>query len=202
MRLSQVVGGFVLAGLGAGIGAWVHSKFQEVKFQEVKPFQVTGDPPVTVSDGSLHAHSGNGWVADYDGDTTIQPKPKSGTLGTSCKMIDSHGNPTATSLWADDKIYDISPGATITIVHDPADKSAAAAAQAAVTIQVPNGTGDLTITTAKGSFYAGKGTRHNREHTRPGEVASITINNPRASPVTWTPVNPDNPHFTLLFCYQ
>ena len=90
MRTSQVVAGLGMAALGAVIALLVRPG-------QIKPFQVTGDPPVTVSDGSLHAHSSGGWVADQDGDKTIQPSPSTGTLAAGCGVHDLKGNSIAAS---------------------------------------------------------------------------------------------------------
>jgi hypothetical protein len=198
------VAGLALSVLGAGIALLLQSKgVIPSKPGEIKPFQVSGDPPVTVSDGSLHAHSRNGWMTDADTDTTIQPKPASGQLVYTCLMQDSQGNATSASLWADDKIYDILPGATVTVVHDSGNASAAANA-AAVTIAVPSSPGSpLTITTVEGTFAKSKpNSRNNRQHSRPGEVESITIQNLSGPVQIWRPVNSSNPHFTLEFCYK
>ena len=206
--LTQAVGGLVLTVVGAAIALLLQSRgVIPSKPVEIRPLQVTGDPPVTVSDGSLHAHSDNDWMTNSaGGDKTLQPK--TGQLRYTCLMADSNGQATSASLWADDKIYDILPGATITIVHDSADASSAAhAAEINITVPhvPPSSASDvLTITTVEGSFDApkGKGGRNNREHSRRGEVESITISNPTGSQQIWQPVNYKNPHFTLEFCYK
>lgn len=207
--LTQALGGLAVTIVGAAIALLLQSQgVIPSKSLERKPLQVTGDPPVTVSDGSLHAHSDNGWTTNSASDKTLQPNPSSGQLGFTCNMADSNGLATATSLWADDKTYDILPGASITIVHDSADASGAAHSPE-INIAVPHippssGLDVLTITTVEGSFdkASGRGGRNNREHSRRGEVESITISNPTGPPVTWRPVNSKNPHFTLEFCYK
>lgn len=207
--LTQALGGLAVTIVGAVIALLLQSKgVIPSKPIELKPFQVTGDPPVTVSDGSLHAHSDNAWTTNSAADKTLQPNPSNGQLVYTCNMADSNGLATPTSLWADDKIFDILPGATITIVHDSADASGAAhAAEINITVPhiPPSSASDvLTIATVEGSFdkASGKGGRNNREHSRRGEVESITISNPTGPPVTWHPVNSKNPHFTLEFCYK
>jgi hypothetical protein len=172
------------------------------------PFQVPGDPPVMVSDGSLHAHSSNGWVEHGAKDQKITANPVTGSLvgGVNCKMHDKLGNYVSAFLWTDDDLlYPIQPGATIQIKHDSAD--AASANVAEVDITLPNPMGPLQITTQDGYFEPekmAKGGKHNRQHSRPGEVESITITNPGVSPFTWPPAGYDSkyPHFTLAFCYQ
>ena len=205
MRLAaQAAAGLVLTILGAGIALMLQTKgVIPSKPGEIKPLQVSGDPPVTVSDGSLHVHSQNGWMADADGDTTLQPKPPSGQLAFTCQMESSTGDAASASLWADNKVYDILPGATVTIVHDPGNASSAAHS-AEITIAVPaDSSSRLTITTTEGSFNKSKSkSRNSREHSRPGDVESITITNPSMSPKTWHPVNSNNPHYTLGFCYK
>ena len=193
--LTQAAAGLGIAVVGAAIALFLQFK-GVISFSGPHKLQVTGDPPVTVSDGSLHAHSYKGWVGDNDGDTTIRPGPPDGTLSQTC--TDSSGTTVTTSLWTDDDMtHIIAPGATVTIIHDSADASSAD--KAGIDITLPNGKGALTITTREGSFYKGKGKRHNREHSRPGEVESIAISNPS---YTWYPQNPKDPHFTLLFCYE
>ena len=170
---------------------------QEVKKPDGQAtiFQVTGDPPVTVSDGSLHAHSANKWTKDgSDGDMTIQPVGAGLAAATSCQMKDQ------AAFCADDTEYQvINPGATIIIHHDPSETKGGTDAESLVTIKVPNPSGGLTITSAQGGFSKSKGKRFNREHERAGEVTEIDIDNPVFQ---WKPKNPHNPHFTLAFCYQ
>jgi hypothetical protein len=205
--LAQSVAVLGIAVVGAAIALFLQSKgLIPSKSGAITPFQVTGDPNVTVSDGSLHAHSVNGWTTNNPADKTIQPNPKSGSLGYTCNMQDSHGHATSASLWADDQIYDILPGAKVTIVHD---HNNASGHDGTITITVPHAppqsaTDVLTIKTSEGTFDApsGAANRYNREHSRRGEVESITIQNPSGSSQTWYPVNHNNPHFTVLFCYQ
>ena len=207
--LTQAAGVLALTVLGASIALFIQSKGL-IPSKPVTPMQVTGDPPVTVSDGSLHAHSENGWKKNTSGgDKSIEPNPQSGSgtgqLVPTCLMQDSHGNAALANLWADDKNYDILPGATVTIVHDSADASSSPHA-AEVSIAVPSAPGTpLTFTTVEGNFgqdNGAKGGKHNRQHSRQGEVESITIQNPSGAATTWFPVNYKNPHFTLEFCYK
>jgi len=177
------------------------------------PFQVPGDPPVMVSDGSLHAHSNNGWKeANHRSEITAIPNngdPNMGSLAASanCGIKDSNGN-YAAALWTDDSndvLYPIQHGAQISIVHDSGD--VASGGDAHITIAVPQAMGPLTITTMDGDFepeLPGKKGKHNRQHSRPGEVESITITNPSATPYTWPPSSYGSkyPHFALEFCYQ
>ena len=157
----------------------------------VNPLQVPGDPPVMVSDGSLHVHSRNGWVENGATDKTVTAKPVTGSLvgGVNCGMQDNLGNTFSAVLWTDDDLlYPIQPGATIQIKHDSAD--AASASVAEVDITLPKPVGPLQIKTQDGYFEPekmAKGGKHNRQHSRPGEVESITITNPGVTPFTWPP---------------
>jgi hypothetical protein len=234
-NLTIVISCALLIAIGAGLGLVTRAKrwieWPEMHIAPVIPdfhkAQVTGDPPVTVSDGSLHAHSKHDWVRDMDTDTVITPKARNPTLGgqydTSCGMTGAPNgigtlNPVSGVLWTDDdKLYDISPtptqGVRVTIVHDiggltnPTDPNA----EAQVIIEVPamsaNTSGPPVITTARGSFHKGEGgsgARHNRRHSRAGSVVSITVVS-AATNHTWT-VSSDsnvwNPHFSIGFCYQ
>jgi hypothetical protein len=185
--------------------------------------QPPGDPPVTVSDGSLHAHSKPAltippnppWLADQPTATgsgqIIQPYPPNGTLSSGCTDMVVNSNKASAYLWTDDEnAYDITPSALetlkITITHD----SSGTTSDSKVIIKVPPN-GQLTITTNDGSFD--RPDLSNRLHSRRGNVESIKVegsaipfnppnptgNNP---PATWVPYNLKQPHFTLGFCYK
>jgi hypothetical protein len=175
--------------LGVGIAAALALVAWVVSHVMQKPMEVTGDPPVTVSDGSLHARSANGWLKDPDA-KTIQPGPANGHLvvGASCKMA------TSAFLWADSKLYPISKGATVTIVHVPVSGS-----PAEVDIKVPSGNEPLTIKTIDGSFGSPGGNHNDRQHSFAGKVAQIKISDPSD---TWKPADPQNPHYAVEFCYK
>jgi hypothetical protein len=205
ITMTQALAGLGLLVLGAAIALIVRpgghvTPFQVTAYPRVKAFeQVTGDPPVTVSDGSLHAHSQGDWQADTDGGQTIKPNPPMGTLSQTCT---ARGVTATTSLWMDDETtHKIAPGAKVTIVF-ASDEASSAAHAADIDITVPDGKGDLKIYTHEGNFGARKGKKYNREHSRSGEVESITIYNPGETPFVWNPTNIYHPHFTLLFCYQ
>jgi hypothetical protein len=234
-NLTIVIGCALLIAIGAGVGLVARAKgwidWPAMLLQSPAPdfhkTQVTGDPPITVSDGSLHSHSRNGWVRDTDTDTVITPKAANPTNGgqydTSCGMTGAPNgmgtlNPVSAALWTDDdKLYDISPtptqGVRVTIVHDIAGLSNPTNpnAEAQVIIDIPpigtTTSGPPVITTVRGSFHkteGGTGARHNRRHSRAGNVASITVVS-AATNHTWT-VSSDsnvwNPHFSIGFCYQ
>jgi hypothetical protein len=205
--------GFGVAGLVVGAGVVGYLAFQGLL--HVGPLQVSGDPPITVSDGSLHAHSKNDWVMpDPDGGLTIQPLPANAVLrksdASTCNIQSSWGEFLYAALWTDDdKTTPIEPGSMITIVHDPGDTADGTDASGYVTIAVPQANqGPLQIKSAYDGFLPvnhGKNGfgRSNRQHVRPGEVKSITITyNGRTT--TWPPAGykSKNPHFTLEFCYQ
>jgi hypothetical protein len=175
--------------------------------------QPPDDPPVTVSDGSLHAHSRGTWLADAGAGSpqTIQPKPANGTLKTNCNGVQVNSKNVQAYLWTDDdKLYDLTPAAGATLKIKIQHDSGGAGGQPYVTISVPPG-GQLTITTDQGSFD-GDTTYNNRMHSRRGTVESINVTGTAASfnppnttgaTATWTPPNGDsNPHYTLGFCYQ
>jgi hypothetical protein len=197
---TQVVVGLGFAAVGAAIAVYVQSKLNPGP----KPFQVTGDPPVTVSDGSLHAHSrANGWQGDNGGaGKTILPKPANGSLHTAgCNNMMGDGKAASAIFWADDhESWDISPAkggtTTVEITHD----SKGAARDARIIITAPTN-GQLQIETKEGSFDDEKGAVHNRAHSRQGEVEQITITGSNHD-TTWKPIAKQNPHFTLGFCYQ
>jgi len=198
-----------IVGISAVVGAALYGAFQG-RFHTTG--QPPGDPPVTVSDGSLHAHSLNKWLGDKTPTSgtglIITPNPSGATLSANCSAVQVNSQKVAAYLWTDDeKVYDLTPGSnatlTITIVHDPNDGDS----DANVIISYPP-SGPLTITTDQGTFDGQ--TLKNRLHSRRGNVASITVtgtatafNPPNSSGApTWTPPNPANPHFTLGFCYK
>lgn len=162
--------------------------------------QVSGDPPVTVSDGSLYARSWYDWQADdtsTPGRQVIAPQGKNGqpTLQQTCPTP----NKAAAILWtggASGPDYPIDPEATVTVTTP----------DAVVTIKLPklNETG-LTISTEKASFspsgFWGPVTRFKRMLTGSGDVSSIEISSP---PNTWVRPSTDTTKrkFTLGFCYK
>jgi hypothetical protein len=206
-----VVGGLALV-IGGLLGLFTRAN-QLIPWptEDFTRFQVTGDPPVTVSDGSLHAHSKKKrWVSPDPDPHTIQPNPPGGQLyndGTQCKKMMVSGKPVSAFFWRDDLNDDISPAPntslTILIVHDHANASDK---KGVVTVSYPWDSvskkyGPLTINDPVDFFGPDQG-NGNRVHPRPGEVESITVMGSVTSIPTWTPANPDNPHFTIGFCYQ
>jgi hypothetical protein len=177
-----------------------------------KRLQVTGDPPVTVGDGSLHARSQNGWVKNGNGgDATIEPKSKGGgqaTLHPGCGLaVDS--KTVSALLWTDDdKLYDISPNGAVfnaTITHDSDNVSNGG--DPAIEITIPSVGYPLTITTKDGTFEKAKDAKGrgagNRQHSRPGQVEKVVVSAGSTS-ITWDPktIKQYNPHYTLAFCYE
>jgi len=165
--------------------------------------QPTGDPPVTISDGSLHVKSRAGWIDNpgdkmYDtanrystlyafpdktgsGGTPGDPNMGKLTAGQYCGLNDGvkPTNYLAAALWTDEeKIIAINPGSWVLIVHDPGNS---AKNKPNVLIKLPAAAGPLTISTDDGAFAAedqtasGSNGRHNRRHNRPGDVQSISV---------------------------
>jgi hypothetical protein len=178
-------------------------------------FQPTGDPPVTLSNGSLYAHSDNNWVSDSDGGQTIKPKgatSNNGTLQKGCEITDRFGHEFFAGLWAPEyppETMEIRPGGTVKIKH----ASVLAGRQdPSITIKVPQAGGspgqNLTIKTAYGKFGAEAGDeKHSRTHSRLGPVEQIDLYDPADTGLSypyfsWKPANPKDPHFTLQFCYK
>jgi hypothetical protein len=205
----------VFAVLAAVVGATVAYSVVHMPGSNRQP---PGDPPVTVSDGSLHAHSKAKWAQDrtpanYPSGQTITPNSTAGALAATCPTVQVNSKNVAAYLWTDDeKAYDLTPSAntalTITIVHDPDDPDYPSTDSQVVISYPPNG--PLTITTHEGSFDGY--TLKNRLHSRRGNVVSINVTgtaaafnppNTNGAAATWTPPAGDfNPHFTLGFCYQ
>jgi hypothetical protein len=180
--------------------------------------QPPGDPPVTVSDGSLHTHSKFDWVTDNDNDKSIAPKTGNGTgYTTSCSMTATDpitGRPVPVSgvLWTDDEITtDLSPGpgeVKVIITHDPGGLNTGETDPTVVITATLNAA--PTIQTNAGYFHAPEGataaqqmeSRYNRRHSRPGNVSEIVVTRGGTKIRDWTPVNGWDPHFTIGFCYQ
>jgi hypothetical protein len=211
-----LVGAGVAAVILAGL-AWFLNAQGLLHFGHIKPLQVTGDPPITVSDGSLHAKSKNGWTSDAQTDQ-LMAMPADGQLvaGANCGLTDGNGKYVAASLWTDDdddQPYTISPGQKVVIHHDSGEASSAANDK--VTIRLPTGKGPLTIVSDEGYFAAEDinpmtskpfpNGKHNRRHVRPGNISSIEIKDSTDTVLyKWPPKDytSKNPHFTLSFCYQ
>jgi hypothetical protein len=183
--------------------------------------QVSGDPPVTIGDGSLGAHSKNGWLnpdPNPPGDgSVIQPLGDTSTptfhTDGQCNFIDASGNTVVASayLWTDtDTFYDISPGSVstnwlVTITHGTTGP--------VVTISLVGGL--LQIKTSGGSIFDSvKPHDHDekvRENNWPDVVTSIVVQGtastthlPDSNNVLgqWSPSSPHHPHYTLAFCYH
>jgi hypothetical protein len=209
-----MLGVLLTLAIAAGLGLFMKSR-NIVAFGRVHRgafLQPTGDPPVTVSDGSLHAHSQSGWVSPNES-PTITPNGKE-LSSTSCPDVtgldDNWWYPTSheasVTFWADDTdSLDISPpgGSTTQIVIQYASTGGM--------VKKPNVTinasaASLTITTDADSFLAepSHSDNHDRSHSRDGEVEQITISgaNYTGNNRVWIPQNPKHPHFTLGFCFK
>jgi hypothetical protein len=178
-----------------------------------RPLQVTGDPPVTVSDGTLHAKSKRGWMADLPArqHRILTPKGTQLEVNALCgKMtgtdISGTTNPASAAFWADDHAsWDISPakaGGTTT-VYIQFDTPPGGVHDSRIIITATDG-GGMTIETKEDSFESVATDPRDRPHARKGEVEKIWITGskhdiPQGTP--WTPVNPLHTHFTLSFCY-
>lgn len=182
--------------------------------------QVGGDPPVTLSDGSLHAHSrASGWQSDQNYGSygkLMMPNPANGSLHVGgCNGmtgLNSSGKlqPASAIFWSDDhEDWDISPASSngTTTVHIQYSSKDDAHNNPWVVIIAP-ASGQLVIQSDDDYFSPdlnpGSGP-HNRAHIRQGDVEAIWIEGsnhdvPQNKP--WKPVNADDPHFTLGFCYN
>jgi hypothetical protein len=203
-KIEMLGTGLIVAVAGGALGlfmqykGWIHV-FPE---QTVRPFQVPGYPPVTVGDGSLHAHSEKDWMSDKDGEAVIQPKPSDGKSGafykdTDCQFL-ANDNVTIVSatafLWTDDdRVYDISPKDNTWMVKITDNN------KTAVTIQVVNNL--LQFSVDNGAAFD-KGKYHERQHNKPGEVTKIVVQGSTGGDLLWTPGKPFHPHYTLGFCYH
>lgn len=202
-RTAVAVTAIVSALVGVGVGLYARAK-NWIVFPAVNR-QVVGDPPITVSDGSLHVHSKlYGWNPDSaGGDASFNAVAKdgttNGTLSKTCPTVqDSDGNLVSAEFWADDtEATDISPdrgkGLTITITHDGDD--------VVITAPPEGAPGLLNVNSKSDYFFQSEGRKGNRRHKRAGEVTKIIIQG-HGSKITWKPSNPLNPHFTFGFCYQ
>jgi hypothetical protein len=197
-----VIGGLLIV-IGVGLGMFARAK-RWIKWPDIVPLQVTGDPPVTVGDGSLHAHSKvSGWGTEGDADKTIQAYPKGGKLYKDCGMTDDSGQAASVLFWHDDdKVDNISPdagtGLTITITHDT--DGTPQGGDPTITITIPTTQDSLVMTTNSGHFHKSDGKHYNRRHSRAGEVEKIVVVG-GGNPKPWVPQY-HNPHFTLSFCYH
>ena len=218
-KSAMVASGVVLFVVGGAIALFLQAQHIIDFFAR---FQVPGDPPVLVGDGSLHGHSKKGWLTDADGDMMIVPVTDTANgVGSFRNDSDCKVNGTSASafLWTDDdSLYDISPSSSsgagwkVSILHDHRNDSTDKHMGATVTIQVVNS--QLQITTDKGSFDASKKNNdhdgHNREHNWPDVVTSITVQGASTSSSNslksgvWdaTAKSGRHPHYTLAFCYH
>lgn len=128
MKPATVVTAVVFIVVGAAVGLfmeaqhWIHFlPAPPTPGTEVHPFQVPGDPPVTVGDGSLHTHSKSAWLTNRPGDTTIVPVTDSSNgvgafyADSDCKFPKGGNTVNASAfLWTDeDNIYDLSPSGSV-----------------------------------------------------------------------------------------
>jgi hypothetical protein len=206
MKAARLCAGVVAALLvGAGCGS------NKDNPKKVGPFQVTGDPPVTVSDGSLHAHSKNGWQGDAaSSQNKLQPNPTGGTLTANCKLMTGlndagNSNLAAATFWADDhESWDISPqaGGSTRVEITYSSKNDTGGHPLVIITAQQNG---LAIETQDDSFEPEptSSDQHDRAHSRKGEVEQIKITGAQYhNNAVWSPQNPQHPHFTLGFCYN
>jgi hypothetical protein len=223
-KAAMAVVGLVLVVAGGGLAIFMEGKgvIHLLPTKNVSR-QVPGDPPVTIGDGSLHAHSKNKWLnpdpSPGDG-SVIQPLGDSTTTAPTfhqdgvCAFTDASGNPVPASayLWTDDSdtFYDISPGNNInswlvTITHGTTGP--------VVTVSAPGGV--LQIKTSGGSAFdqvkAHDHDEFNRADNWPDVVTGIAVQGtlstshlPDSNNVvgTWAPSSPHHPHYTLAFCYH
>jgi hypothetical protein len=216
-RVTLIVAGIALALFVGATGCQKPSAPQPQPVPKVID-QVPGDPPVTIGDGSLHAHSGLDWVTpDLNNHMIIQPwgdsQARTGTFypgGECANITPSNPNgytPNASAfLWTDDdNFYDISPQAsswTVTIAHD--HRTDATNKHLGPNVTVTFVSNQLLIATDQGSFEAAKGGKNdgfNRHHNMPDVVTSIKVSG-ASSNFTWKPSSPKHPHYTLGFCYH
>jgi hypothetical protein len=201
-KLETVGAGVVLAVAGGALGLlleWL-GVTHFLKPQGIyHPFQVPGDPPVMVGDGSLHVDSKKGWVKDDDNDSTIVVKTagNSGSFYTdaNCSFSKPDGTKVTASafLWTDDdQLVDISPKdisawkVTVTDGHTT------------ITISAPSNV--LQLYTDLGGFDK---TKHGtRQHDSLGEITAVTVVGSASPDFTWKPSKPYHPHYSLGFCYK
>ena len=138
-------------------------------------FQPTGDPPVTISDGSLHAKDANGWynLDTHNNAAKLIALTASGTntgtivAGRTCGVSNGKNPPTylAAAFWATDQNSpeipptEITAGSTIIIHHDPknaaTDSNGHAKDQVIITVPPGPSPGQLTIDTSNGAASDG-----------------------------------------------
>jgi hypothetical protein len=208
---SLIVGVLLTLAIVTGLTLFMKSRNMVVfgRMHRGALFQPTGDPPVTVSDGSLHAHSKAGWASNAEsaqitpaGNASLKANC-SGMTGADDSLFGT-SNQASVTFWADDtESLGISPpggGTTqIDIKYDSADT-------ASPTVTIKASASSLTIVTADGAFLAepSHSDNHDRAHSRDGQVEQITISgaNYQGNNQVWTPQNPYHPHFTLGFCFK
>jgi hypothetical protein len=145
------------------------------------------DPPVTVSDSSLHGRSPHLWVRDADGGKTIRP------IGT--KLQDTCGFDGLATFNYMDRDYDFSPTAAVWLIT-------LTYADDTVTI---GSDGSLKIVSAKYYFDPAPGDdKGHRKHHLDGDqyktthITAIGV----AEPVDMDIDTVKNGHFKIRFCYE
>jgi hypothetical protein len=209
-KIGMFATGVIVAVAGGALGlfmqheGWIHP-FPD---RTVHPFQVPGDPPVTVGDGSFHAHSKNDWMADQNNHMTILPNTPSGNAGSFYQDSDcSFPDPAditktvkATAfLWTDeDNIYDISPKSAalweIKVTH---------ANGHVVTISIVNNYLQFASDNNSAFDAAQNDDDRDRRHSPAGKVIAIDVKG--ANDNTGWPlgkVSKHHPHYTMGFCYR
>ena len=175
--LAKVLAGVISAAIATGLGLYFY-------------LQQRDDPPVTVSDSSLHARSPKrGWESDPD-IHTIRASPSNGHLQVGCTGI-LQGTSADLSLEGA-KPEDISPTGsapwkvTITYHGNP------------VYVLIDNGY--LHIRDPQGSFDAETNNtgdpHHRKDHYDSGATTHIRVEG------GVTPKDVDVTHFTLRACYK
>jgi hypothetical protein len=173
----------VLIGIGIVIGLFLRA-YRVINHPHMHTTD-SNDPPVTVSDSSLHARSPNLWLADKDSGKTIRPV---GTQLQATCGYDGKGLATFSYMGKD---YDISPNpgsawlATITYADDT------------VTI----GTDGQGLNIGSAHYYFDPAPKsdptHRKHHKDDGTTTHITVVGVK-EPVD-TAISD---HFVLGFCYQ
>jgi hypothetical protein len=176
------------------------------------PPEGTGDPPVTLSNGSLNVYDRAGWKDNQaTNPTVITSLPADGTLYTTgCadtygSEMEGDGHSTSTYLaWDTDTdtpphftSWDIAPSGsptTITITYGDGKNK-----DTIVTVTVPV-SGPIIMET-KPDSWGGKPTDPQRSHKRSASVRSIKIAGSSHNGQTWTP-DPNHPRFRLAFCFH
>jgi hypothetical protein len=188
------------------------NKSGQKKQSDFKIQEGTGDPPVTLYDGSLDAYSRAGWKDNLGNNpTVINPLPSNGSLHpTGCdlhgsEMMGDNHNTSAYLAFIDSaghtESWDIAPApgktTTITITHDTAGANRN---DPRIVVKVPS-TGAITMETKADSWDGNPAAAH-RAHHRKGHVEEIVITGSASHDGDWKPKDPKNPQVRLGFCFK